>query len=529
MTLHGSQIIACELRATGNNRIHKVSPIDGRTLPTEFAQATDGEVDAAAEAAREAFAAYRSTEPSVRSRFLRRIADEIEGLGDELVERGRLETGLPAARLESERGRTCNQLRMFADLIDEGSWVDARITTALPDRSPLPRPDIRRMLVPLGPVAVFCASNFPLAFSVAGGDTASALAAGCPVVVKAHSSHPGTAELVGHAVVAAVRAEGLPAGIFSLLHGPGTTAGIRLVEHDAITAVGFTGSYTGGRALFDAAARRPKPIPVYAEMGSINPVFVLPGAARERRDTIAAGLTGSVTLGVGQFCTNPGMVVGLSGAAFDDLAEATGREISGVEAGIMLNERIQRAYVEGVENLQSSGQVRRLAAGRTGEEGAVAGQAALFSTTASAVLRDRSLSEEVFGPSTMFVAADERSELLAIAGELVGHLTCTVHATEEDLSEYADLLAVLQEKAGRLICNGYPTGVEVCHAMTHGGPFPATTDPHFTSVGTAAILRFVRPVSWQAFPDSSLPLELRRANPRGIMRLVDGAHTRDQG
>ena len=533
MTLQGTQIIAGEFRAAGPEQVRAVSPIDGKLLPTSFAQATPEEVARAAGEAQAAWPAFRGTDPAARARLLRAIAEEIEALGDDLIERGRLETGLPAARLESERGRTCGQLRMFAELIEEGSWVDARITTAMPDRTPVPRPDLRRMLVSLGPVAVFCASNFPLAFSVAGGDTASALAAGCPVVVKAHSSHPGTAELVGHAIVAAVEREKLPGGIFSLLHGPGKTVGIDLVTNELVTAVGFTGSYAGGRALFDAAAGRPKPIPVYAEMGSINPIFVLPGAARERSAEIASGLTGSVTLGVGQFCTNPGMVVGMAGESFDELAEATGREIAGVEAGIMLNDRIRRAYLEGLSTLQSTGQVEQLASGRepsgdaSPEEATV--QAALLRTSARAVLAHRSLSEEVFGPSTLLVAADNREQMLEIASTLVGHLTCTVHATDEDLHDYADLIAVLQEKAGRLICNGYPTGVEVCAAMTHGGPFPATTDPHFTSVGTAAILRFTRPVTWQGFPDSALPPELKRANPRKILRLVDGEYTREGG
>ncbi|MFW5742417.1 MAG: aldehyde dehydrogenase family protein [Spirochaetota bacterium] len=344
MTLEGSQIIAGQLRAAGTDRAQAVSPATGAPLPASFAHATAGEVDDAVTAAFEAWGEYRRLTPAHRARFLRRIADEIEALGDDLIERCHLETGLTAGRLEGERGRTCSQLRLFADVIEEGSWVDARITTALPDRSPAPRPDIRRMLVSLGPVVVFGASNFPLAFSVAGGDTASALAAGCPVIVKAHSSHPGTSELVARAIVRAAQAEQVPPGVFSMLHGPGTTVGIRLVEHEHVTAVGFTGSYAGGRALFDAAARRPKPIPVYAEMGSINPVFVLPGAASERAEQIAAGLTGSVTLGVGQFCTNPGLVVGLEGEAFDGLASATGREVSGVEAGTMLNARTPRAF-----------------------------------------------------------------------------------------------------------------------------------------------------------------------------------------
>jgi 2,5-dioxopentanoate dehydrogenase len=530
MTLSGTQIIAGEFRAAGRDRAQKVSPVTGETLPVSFAQATAEEVDEAAGRASLAWPAYRRLSPTDRARFLRRIASEIEELGEALIERCHLETGLSTGRLEGERGRTCSQLRLFADVVEEGSWVDARITTSLPGRTPAPRPDIRRMLVALGPVVVFGASNFPLAFSVAGGDTASALAAGCPVIVKAHSSHPGTSELVGRAIVRAADAERMPPGVFSLLHGPGTTVGIRLVEHAEITAVGFTGSYTGGRALFDAAARRPKPIPVYAEMGSINPVFVLPGAARTRGDEIAAGLTGSVTLGVGQFCTNPGLVVGIGGADFDAFAAATGRQISGVDAGIMLNRRIQQAYTDGIDALRTKVDVEQLAVGRSadGDASGPTGQAALFRTRASALLGDRSLSEEVFGPSTLLVAAEDRDELVRVATELTGHLTCTIHGTEEDLAGFSDLIDVLGQKAGRLIFNGYPTGVEVCHAMTHGGPFPATTDPHFTSVGTAAMLRFARPVSWQDFPEAALPAELQAANPTGILRLVDGDYTRDR-
>jgi NADP-dependent aldehyde dehydrogenase len=527
MTLTGRQIIACELAGTGEAGREAVSPITNEPLPVRFLDATSEEVSAAAEAAADAFRAYRSTPPGVRARFLRAAADGIEDLGGELIERCHLETGLPEARLTGERARTCNQLRLFADVLEEGSWVDARITTALPERTPAPRPDLRRMLVALGPVVVFGASNFPLAFSVAGGDTASALAAGCPVIVKAHSSHPGTSELVGRAVAGAATATGMPAGVFSVLHGPGRTVGMQLVQHEAVQAVGFTGSYAGGRALFDAAASRPHPIPVYAEMGSINPVFVLPGAAAERTEEIAAGLTGSVTLGVGQFCTNPGLVAGLAGESFSSLAEATGRRISGVEAGVMLNRRIQSAYSDGIANLQKNGAVEQLALGPDGSGPGSYGRSALFQTKASALLRDRSLSEEVFGPATVLVAAESREELMELAEGLVGHLTCTLHATPADLREYADLVTVLQEKSGRLILNGYPTGVEVSHAMTHGGPFPSTTDPHFTSVGTAAILRFVRPFTWQGFPDSALPDELRNGNPLGIMRLVDGELTRE--
>lgn len=523
----GTQIIAGNPQAGGDRREPAISPITEEALPGTFAHATPEEVDAAVAAATSAFDPYRRTFGVERAQLLRRIAEEIEAIGDELIVRCHLETGLPEARLVGERGRTCAQLRLFAEVLEEGSWVDARITTSMPDRKPVPRPDLRRMLVALGPVAVFGASNFPLAFSVAGGDTASALAAGCPVVVKAHSSHPGTSELLGWAIASAVTAQNLPGGVFSMLHGPGKTVGVRLVERPDVAAVGFTGSYSGGRALFDVASRRRKPIPVYAEMGSINPVFILPGAATTRGEEIASGLTGSVTLGVGQFCTNPGMVVGLAGSCFDRLAELAGREASSVEAGIMLNRRIQSAYVDGVSRLGNRDDVEVVGVGQEGSAGGVAGQATILRTSANALLGDRSLSEEVFGPSTLFVAAADRGELMRVATELVGHLTCTIHGTEADLAEWSDLAAVLEQKAGRLIFNGYPTGVEVCHAMTHGGPFPATTDPHFTSVGTAAMLRFARPVTWQGFPDAALPPELQAANPIGIIRQVDGEYTRD--
>ncbi len=527
MELTGKQLIAGELTSSGSQAAEAISPINNTALPTAFSEATEAEVDRAVTAAAGAFRDYRDLAPAKRAAFLRAAADQIEALGETLVSRAHLETGLPEGRITGERGRTVNQLRLFADVIEEGSWVDARITTAIPDRTPAPCPDHRRMLIALGPVVVFGASNFPLAFSVAGGDTASALAAGCPVIVKAHSSHPGTSELVGRAVALAARETGMPPGVFSVLHGPGRSVGMQLVKHPAVEAVGFTGSYAGGRALFDAAAARPKPIPVYAEMGSINPVFVLPGALSSRGEEIASGLAGSVTLGVGQFCTNPGLVAGISGEAFESLADATGNHISGVAAGVMLNARIQSAYQEGISSLQKQGEVKQLAIGPEGEGSGSYGRAALFMTQGRALLEERSLSEEVFGPATLMVAAKDRGELMQIADELVGHLTCTVHATDDDLVEYADLLTLLQEKAGRLILNGYPTGVEVSHSMTHGGPFPSTTDPHFTSVGTAAILRFARPVTWQGFPDAALPTELQDANPDGVMRIVDGTRTRD--
>src|SRR5499427_6959579 len=394
---------------------------------------------------------------------------------------------------------------MFADLIREGSWVDARIDTPLPDRRPIPKPDLRRMLVPVGPVAVFGSSNFPLAFSVAGGDTASALAAGCPVVVKAHPAHPGTSEMVARAIASAVAATGMPAGVFSMLHGVGHEVGLGLVKHPLTRAVGFTGSLRGGRALFDAAASRPDPIPVYAEMGSVNPVFVLPGALRERAEAIAEGLKNSVTLGVGQFCTCPGLAVGLLDENFARFADKLGGLIAGAQPGTMLYPGILEGYEAGVKRLSDLEGLQTTQSRIEPDAAKTEARPAVFSTNARTFMRHHELREEVFGPSTVVVSCDSRQEMERVARNLEGHLTATIHGTAEDLRDYDWLVSILENKAGRLIFNGYPTGVEVCASMHHGGPYPATTDSRSTSVGTAAINRFVRPIAYQNFPQSLLP------------------------
>ena len=525
MALHGKNIIAGNPSANGKDTHSAVDPATGRDLPVAFLHATDAEVDEAVLAAHEATKAFAGASNNQRASLLRRMAAEIELLGDELIERSAAETGLPAGRLTSERGRTTGQLKMFADLVDEGSWVDARIDTADPGRTPAPKPDVRRMLKPIGPVAVFCASNFPLAFSVAGGDTASALAAGNAVVIKAHSSHPGTAELVATALCRAVEKESLPAGLVSLLHGPGASVGISLVRHPLIRAAGFTGSHSGGRALFDAAASRDDPIPVYAEMGSINPVFVLPGAMESRHEEIAEGLINSVTLGAGQFCTNPGLVCGIRSDALTRFASAAGAAVRKKTCDTMLNAKIQSAYIRGVEKMRGSDGVELVAeSGQTGS--ATCGVPTLFKTDAQTYLAGEALAAEVFGPSTLIVSCADTAELLRVAGGLSGHLTATIHGTEDDLETNAELIHILERKAGRLIFNGYPTGVEVCSAMNHGGPYPATTDVHFTSVGTAAIFRFARPLCYQNFPDSQLPPELKDENPLGLLRYVNGEYTK---
>ncbi|MCW3098646.1 MAG: Aldehyde Dehydrogenase [Chthonomonadaceae bacterium] len=526
MELHGLNIIGNSTSAEGTETFTATNPATGAGLDAAFHIATEAEVNRAVELAAQAFPSYRGLPAEARAKFLERIAEEIVELGDALLELANRETALPLPRLIGERGRTVGQLKMFAALLREGSWVDARIDRALPDRQPLPRPDLRRMLLPLGPVAVFGASNFPFAFSVAGGDTASALAAGCPVVVKAHPAHPGTSELVARAIERAALVTGMPEGVFSMVHGMKET-GLALVRHPKLEAVGFTGSLGAGRALYDAAAARPKPIPVYAEMGSVNPVFVLPGALAERGEKIAEGLAQSVTLGVGQFCTNPGVVVGLQSEGLTGFLRTAAERLSAVSPGTMLYPHIQQAFVQGTERLKSAEGVRTEAEPQTVADGTrTQVNAALFSTDAAHFLGQHDLREEVFGPTSLVVACGTPEELESVANSLEGQLTATVHANADDLKRYRGLISILETKVGRLLFNGFPTGVEVSAAMQHGGPYPATSDSRTTSVGTAAILRFVRPLCYQDCPQELLPAELQDANPLQIRRLVDSEWTR---
>ena len=526
MQLHGKQIIGGDAVASSSSTFQASNPTTGQRIPTPFHEATPQEVNAACGLAAQAFPILLKSPPPRRAAVLRAFAEQLMSLGDALVTRAMDETGLPRPRIETERGRTCNQLKLFADVVEDGSWVDARIDRAIPDRQPIPKPDCRRMLISIGPVAVFGASNFPLAFSVAGGDTASALAAGCPIVCKGHPAHPGTSEMVARAAQQAVQSTGFPAGTFSLLQGAGIDVGVALVQHPAIKAVGFTGSLQGGRALFDEAARRPEPIPVYAEMGSTNPVFILPGALKERGESIAQGLVGSVTLGVGQFCTKPGLVFVPKGAG-DALVQKTAELLEAAPAGVMLHEGIRANFERGAARLgEVAGVEAKVKGGRP--DGAGCGQRArMFLTSAQNLSEHPEIAEEVFGPSTVAVTTSSRDQVLNAARNLHGHLSATIHGTAEDLKEWAELVEILQTKVGRIIFNGWPTGVEVTHAMQHGGPYPATTDSRVTSVGTAAILRWARPVCWQNFPDAALPEELRDGNPRGIWRRVEGKLTRD--
>jgi len=509
--------------ASGSNRgkqFRAVSPADRSELAPTYYSATAEELDNAAQLAGDAFPIYSRVPANRRAAFLRTIADRIEALGEQVVARMVQESGLPIGRAKSELLRTSGQLRLFAGVIEEGSWVNARIDPALPDRQP-PRPDIRSMLRPLGPVAVFCASNFPLAFSVAGGDTASALAAGNPVVVKAHPAHPGTAELIGVALRDSVRQHGFPNGVFSLLFDAGIEVGTALVQHPAVKAVGFTGSRSGGLALMKAATSRPEPIPFYAEMSSTNPVFVLPGAMKEHGEQIASGLHASMTLGAGQFCTKPGIVLLNDDVAAQTFTSKLSELVAASHEFTLLTSGIQSAYQRGSAERSRSGHARKIAEGNTSGQAGFRVPVLAYEAKADDFLTDHSLSQELFGPSTLV-------QMHQIARNLEGHLTATIHGTEQDLAKNSDLVEILEQKVGRLVFNGFPTGVEVSHAVIHGGPFPATWDGRSTSVGSMAILRFTRPVCFQGFPNEALPAELQDSNPLEIWRMIDGKLTRER-
>ncbi len=526
-TLHGHSFIAGKLTSDSPKTFHAKSPLDGGELLPAFHEASAEDVDHAVRHAEDAFEIYRRIGDVARADLLDAIANKIVGLGDILIQRAHLESGLPLDRITGERARTCGQLKSFAALIREGSWVDARIDHAIPDRSPVPKPDLRRMRVPLGPIVVMGASNFPLAFSTAGGDTASALAAGCTVIMKAHGSHPGTAELVATAIYRALEKCGLPAGVFSMLHGAGSVVAQALVKHPMVRGLGFTGSERAGRALFDAAAARPEPIPVFAEMGSLNPVFLLPSALKERTAAIAAGLKVSFTMGVGQFCTKPGLVLALGGPDFDAFAEQFRTQVQSTMPATMLNRSICDSFFAGVDKVQAVKGVTVLAESNLDADSAkTQGEPVAFTTDAETFILHHELREEIFGPYTLLVSARTVTELIAAARCLAGQLTATIHADGADLADFTDLISVIERRAGRVVLNAFPTGVEVCPSMQHGGPYPASTDARFTSVGSAAIERWVRPASWQGFPQDALPPELRDDNPRGILRTVNGVQTR---
>lgn len=487
----------------------------------QFLKATEEEISKAVSLAKGAFTSFRFATGAQKAAFLRAIAEEIEKLGDELVKTVMTESGLSEGRVTGERGRTCAQLRLFADLVEEGNWVEAVIDHGDPDRQPVPKSDVRRMLVPLGPVVVFTASNFPLAFSTAGGDTASALAAGCPVIVKGHEAHPATNLMVARAIQRAAKRTDMPEGVFSSLNGDYET-GKALVENPDVAAVAFTGSHRGGKALFDLANRRPRPIPVFAEMGSINPIVLLPQYVEDHADQLVAQLVGSVTLGAGQFCTNPGLIL-LPEAKAEAFIDAMKQTLEAATPQCMLNEKIFDGYLGAMRQLLGAGAVEQVFS--PSENSSAAVHPTVAKTTAAAFVKNPMLHAEVFGPFTLLVTWRSEEELEALLQSLEGQLTATLFAEGEELIAHKSLLDSMRELAGRVIINGVPTGVEVCHAMQHGGPWPATTDSRFTSVGTGAIRRFARPVAFQDFPDELLPDELKEGNPLGIRRMVDGKQT----
>src|SRR5271169_6371933 len=520
--LSGRSLIGFREGTGVGEAMYATNPTTGERLAPGFIPATAEEVELATHLAEKAFETYQRVSGRERGAFLRTIAAKIESIAGDVIERAAQETALPQARLQGETARTCSQLRLFAQVAEEGSWVQARIDRADPNRKPAPKPDIRSMLRPLGPVVVFGASNFPLAFSVAGGDTASALAGGNTVIVKAHAAHPGTSELVGRAVQESVRECGLPEGVFSLLFGSGPQIGTALMKHPLVKAGGFTGSRAAGRILMDLAAARPEPIPFYAEMSSTNPIFILPGALRERGENIAAGLHASFTLGAGQFCTKPGMVFLPQGSDATAFAQKLQQLVAGSAPFHLLTKAIHSSYDSAIAARKRETPVKLVAEGpKAVADASFAVSSALFETNAAAFLGS-GLDTEIFGPTTLLVEHSSHDQVLAIARTLEGHLTATIHGTEEDLREFADLIAILENKVGRLVFNGFPTGVEVTHAMVHGGPYPSTSDGRSTSVGSQAIFRFTRLVCYQGFPESALPDVLKDGNPLGIWRMIDG-------
>lgn len=515
--LTGRNLVAGEWRE-GTEHFAAVAAASGAALQPAFAQASTDDIADACAAAAAAQPVFADLPLAQRAAFLRSVAAKIDALGDSLTQRAMLESGLPEARLNGERGRTVGQLRLFADEVENGAWQGLRIDHALPQRTP-PKPDLRMRKVPLGPVAVFGASNFPLAFSVAGGDTASALAAGCCVVVKGHPAHPGTSELVAGAILDAVREAGLPDGVFSLVNGTDFALGEALVKDPRIAAVGFTGSRAGGLALMNHAAARPVPIPVYAEMSSVNPVVLMPTRMDEAADELAAAYVGSLSLGAGQFCTNPGIVLAVEGEATTRFITAVGAALTGIPAQTMLTSGIQSAYAKGIATIGAQPGAELVGTGAAGA--GACGQAQVFTVSGAAFRANPVLSHEVFGPSSIIVVCTDLDEVAAILSGMEGQLTATLHLASADYPAARKLVPILENRAGRIIANAWPTGVEVTHAMVHGGPFPATSDGRSTSVGTLAIDRFLRPVSYQDLPAALLPKALLDG-PSPVLRRVDG-------
>jgi NADP-dependent aldehyde dehydrogenase len=520
----GKNYIGQKLSAKGSKTYKTFNPRLNIENPNVFTEATSDEINEAVTLASKAFKTFRSTSGKQKAEFLNAIADEILALDDELIQTYCSETGLPEGRAKGERGRTLGQLRMFANLVEEGSWIDATIDTAQPNREPMPKSDIRKMLVPLGPVVVFGASNFPLAYSTAGGDTAAALAAGCPVIVKSHPMHAGTGELVASAIVKAAEKTKMPNGVFSNINSSGIEVGTQLVKHSGVKAVGFTGSIKGGRALYDLAAQREEPIPVFAEMGSINPVIILPRALQSRGENLAKTYAGSITLGTGQFCTNPGLLLGIKGDTLSNFIQNLSDEIVKIEPSCMLHPNIIGAYESKKKNVISQPSLTVTADYDSDVQTNYARQT-ITTVEGKTFLDNPTLHQEVFGPFSMVVQCEDAAQLEQIISQLEGQLTGTVIAENREAANYPEVISALQNRVGRIIYNGVPTGVEVCPSMVHGGPYPSSTDSRFTAVGIHSIKRWVRPFSYQDWPNELLPDELKNENPLGISRLINNSQT----
>lgn len=522
----GKNYIGNQLSAKGTKTYKTFNPQLNIENADVFTEATSDEINEAVQLASEAFKTLRTISGQQKAKFLNAIADEILALDDTLIQTYCSETGLPEGRAKGERGRTIGQLRMFAELVADGAWVEATIDTAQPKRQPMPKSDLRKMLIPLGPVVVFGASNFPLAYSTAGGDTAAAFAAGCPVIVKSHPMHAGTGELVASAIVKAIEKTDMPNGIFSNLNSSGIEVGTQLVKHPKVKAVGFTGSIKGGRALYDLAAQREEPIPVFAEMGSINPVIMLPKALQSRGESLAKTYASSITLGTGQFCTNPGLLLGIKSETLSGFIQNLSDEIIKIEPSCMLHPNIIGAYENNKQNVTSQSNLSVVADYDSEVQTNYARQT-ITTVEGKTFLDNPTLHQEVFGPFSMVVQCEDVKQLEQIISQLEGQLTGTIIAEQGEASNYSEVVSALQNRVGRIIFNGVPTGVEVCPSMTHGGPYPASTDSRFTAVGIHSIKRWVRPFSYQNWPNNLLPDELKNENPLGISRLVNNKQTTD--
>ena len=519
----GKNYIGNTLSAKGDKTYKTFNPQSNQENEKAFFEATIDEIDTAVLLAKSAYKEFSKVSGTQKALFLDAIADEILALDDELIQTYCSETGLPEGRAKGERGRTIGQLRSFARLLEEGSWVEATIDTAQPDRAPMAKPDVRKMMIPLGPVIVFGASNFALAYSTAGGDTAAALASGCPVIVKSHPMHAGTSELVASAIIKAAEKTGMPNGVFSNINSSGIEVGVQLVKHPEVKAVGFTGSIRGGRALYDLASQRDEPIPVFAEMGSVNPVIILPKALQNRGESLANTYAGSITLGTGQFCTNPGLILGIKGIELSDFVANLSKSILKIDPGCMLHPNINGAYEQNKATVLSQDKISVTAEYSKDVKPNYAKQV-VATVDGSVFLANTKLHQEVFGPFSIVVQCENSGELEEIISKLEGQLTGTVIGDNE-VFEYPNVVAALQNRVGRIIFNGVPTGVEVCPSMVHGGPYPASTDSRFTAVGVSSIKRWVRPFSYQDWPNDLLPSELKNENPLKIIRTLNGALT----